>query len=68
MCGKCEEAFYCKYDHQRADWNRHSKTCKSIEEKRTDHFENKRMRKAEIFEYVAKPDILKAIGVTSKLI
>lgn len=68
MCGKCEEVYYCKYDHQRADWNKHSKNCHSIDEKRLKHFENKRLRKSEIFEHLSKPDIIKAVGVVSMLV
>jgi hypothetical protein len=68
MCGKCNEVFYCKYDHQRADWSRHSKACHSIEDKRVEHFENKRMRKSEIFEQLSKPDIIKAVNIVSELV
>lgn len=68
MCSKCEDVYYCKYDHQRADWNRHSKNCRSVEERRVEHFENKRMRKAEIFDYLSKADVTKAVLVASKLV
>ena len=68
MCSKCEEAYYCRFDHQRADWGRHSKNCKSIDEKKVEHFENKRMRKAEIFDQMSKPEISKAVVIVSKLV
>lgn len=45
MCGKCEAIYYCKAEHQKLDWRRHSQTCTSLEEKRKKHLENKRKRK-----------------------
>jgi hypothetical protein len=45
MCGKCEETFYCKPEHQKMDWRRHSSHCKSIADKRKEHLEYKRTRK-----------------------
>jgi MYND finger len=68
MCGKCREVYYCKYEHQKADWGRHNKHCKSIDEKRLEHFQDKRMRKSEIFEQLAKTEVPKALNITGKLV
>lgn len=68
MCGKCEEVYYCKTEHQKIDWRRHSQECQSYSERRRKHLDNKREKKAEIFMKLSRGELITSIKIATKLI
>ena len=62
ICGQCEDAYYCKGEHQRLDWRKHALTCRSVAQRRQEHKDLVTNSKSSIFDLISRDKKLSAMN------
>ena len=62
VCGNCQEAHYCKMEHQQLDWRKHSLSCKSMAQRRQEMKESIASSKSTAFDLISRDRRLTAVN------